>query len=135
MKILVDTCVWSHALRHKSPDKKIIKILAELIQDNRVVIIGSVRQELLSGISDKQQYNILLEQLSCFEDLQLTSEHFIKAAEFCNICRSKGIQGANTDFLICAVAYLANIQIFTIDKDFLNYQKCIPVSLYNTGKI
>ena len=48
MKVLVDTCVWSHALRHKNPDKEQIKKLSDLITDGRSVLIGPVKQELLS---------------------------------------------------------------------------------------
>lgn len=64
-----------------------------------------------------------------FEDIPLTAKHFVQAAEFCNTCRKKGIQGSTTDFLICAVAYLENMAVFTIDKDFLLYKKHLPVEV------
>ncbi len=44
------------------------------------------------------------------------------AAEFFNTCRSNGVQGSNTDFLICAAAANRNYSIFTTDKDFENFQ-------------
>ncbi len=130
MKILVDTCVWSQVLRHKKPNQAFENKLKDLVKDGRIVLIGPIRQELLSGISNESQFELLKEHLSCFEDISLTCEHFIKAAEFSNICRKKGIQGSTTDFLICAVAYLENIIIFTTDSDFKNYKNYLPIKLF-----
>jgi len=127
MKVLVDTCVWSHALRYKNPDKKIIKKLSDLIKDGRAMLIGPIKQEILSGISQIAKFEKLKDILSSFEDVQLISKHFEKAAEFCNTCRSKGIQGSTIDFLICSVANLEDLEIFTIDKDFEYYKKHLPI--------
>ncbi len=130
MKILVDTCVWSQVLRRKNPNRELTNKLKDLIKDGRVSIVGPIRQELLSGISDVKQFKKLNESLSSFEDIPLKSEYFIKAAEFSNICRVKGIQGATTDFLICAVAFLQNLLIFTTDADFKKYKKYLPINLF-----
>ena len=129
MKILVDTCIWSQILRHKSPNPDLAEKLKDLIKDGRVAIIGPIRQELLSGISNVKQFGQLKEVLSSFEDIPLKTEHFEKAAEFSNICRSKGIQGSTIDFLICAVACLEKLVIYTTDKDFENYKKYLPIKL------
>ena len=129
MRVLVDTCVWSQVLRHKNPNLELTKKMKDLINDGRVCIIGPIRQELLSGIPDIRQFNQLKELLSSFEDISLKTEHFLKAAEFTNICRSKGIQGSTIDFLICAVAHSENLIIFTTDNDFENYKKYLSIKL------
>lgn len=130
MKVLVDTCIWSYALRHKNKNFEIDIKLKEIIKDGRLVIIGPVRQEILSGISSETQFESLKEHLASFEDVPLTSSHFVKAAEFSNKCRKKGIQGSNTDFLICSVGYLEKLAIFSTDLDFINYKKYLPVELF-----
>jgi len=130
MKVLVDTCIWSYALRHKNPDLDIEIKLKEIIKDGRLTIIGPIRQEILSGISNKTQFESLKEHLSPFEDMPLSSNHFIKAAEFSNICMKKGIQGSNIDFLICSVAYIENLEIYTKDLDFKNYKEYLPIELF-----
>jgi len=131
MKVIVDTCIWSEALRKKSDsNQKIIQKLTEFIRDVRVQLIGPIRQELLSGIKSVKQFEELKYYLSTFNDLQINTEDYEKAAEFYNICRRNGIQGSNTGFLICAVADSYNLEIFTTDKDFENYQKYIPIDLY-----
>lgn len=127
--VLADTCVWSQILRTKSSNCALADKLKDLIHDGRIVMIGPIRQELLSGISDSTQFSKLKERLSPFEDIPLQSKHFVKAAEFSNGCRSKGIQGSTTDFLICAVAHLENLFIFTVDRDFEKYKKHLPINL------
>ncbi len=129
MKVLVDTCVWSQALRHKRPDKDTIQRLSDLIHDGRAVLIGPVKQELLSGISHADQFEKLKDILSAFEEISLRSIHFEKAAEFCNTCRSRGVQGSTIDFLICAVAHVESLIIFTIDNDFRHFAKHLPIQL------
>lgn len=136
MKVIVDTCVWSQALRrNSSKDLIIIKELTELIKDVRVQLIGPIRQELLSGIKSEKQFAELRYYFSAFPDLPIEALDYEKAAEFYNVCRRKGIQGSNTDFLICAVAFHRDFEIFTIDKDFENYQKYISIKLYKTKDV
>ncbi len=129
MKILVDTCIWSQVLRKKTPNSNLTIQLKDFISDGRVVMIGPIRQELLSGISTPSQFNKLKHTISFFEDIILKTDHFVKAAEFSNLCRNNGIQGSTTDFLICAVANLEKLSIFTVDSDFINYNKYLKIKL------
>jgi hypothetical protein len=68
---------------------------------------------LLSGVSSTTQFKKLSNALTAFEDIDLTTAHFRKAAEFCKLCRGKGVQGSTTDFLICAVAHIERLLILT----------------------
>jgi predicted nucleic acid-binding protein len=134
MMILIDTSVWSLALRKKTlttNEIKVVKELKELIYELRVVTIGPIRQELLSGLSDETKFNNLKEKLISFDDLPLKQEDYEKAAEISNYCRRKGIHGSHIDFLICAAAINYKISIFTTDKDFENYKKVISIPLHN----
>lgn len=55
--VIVDTCIWSLALRGKTPRNiQAAEVLATLIEENRAKIIGSIRQEILSGYSDLARY-------------------------------------------------------------------------------
>lgn len=138
MKVLVDTSVWSLALRRKKaiPDneKKILAHVAELINNSSIVIIGPIRQELLSGISDERQFTRLKEILGSFIDLDITTSDYEKAAEFFNRSRAKGIQGSHIDFLICAVASNNDIPVFTLDKDFTRYAQYCEFQIYKAYK-
>ncbi len=131
MKVLVDTCIWSLALRRKNnANSPYVQELQELINEGRVQIIGAIRQEVLSGIKIAAQFQALKSCLAAFPDLRLCEADFELAAEYFNLLRSKGIQGSDTDFLICAAAVRLGIEIYTTDKDFLNYQAYVPLKLY-----
>ena len=128
MKVIVDTCVWSLALRRKlQASNSIVKKLRDLITDGRVVLIGAVRQEIVSGIKHQKQFEKLRDNLRAFPDLPLNTEDYELAADYFNMCRRNGIQGGNTDFLICATASRRNYEILTIDKDFSNYSQHLPI--------
>ena len=129
MKVIVDTSIWSLVLRRKQPDNRLANILQDLIADGRVIMIGAIRQEILSGIKRQQQYEKLKDNLRAFPDLLLNAEDYELAANYFNICRRQGIQGSNTDFLICAIANRRNYEIFTIDNDFINYSQHLPIVL------
>ncbi len=138
MKVLVDTSIWSLALRRSGAisqkDEALVHELNELINDVRVAIIGPIRQELLSGISSQTQFEALREKLQAFEDLLIKQQDYEQAAVFYNICRKSGIQGSHVDFLICAVAAGREIPIFTSDKDFFLYAKHLNVTIYDVRK-
>ncbi len=131
MKVVVDTSVWSLALRRNTPMDAIsaVNLLRDLITDGRVAMLGAVRQEVLSGIRQTEQFTRLRDYLHAFPNLELTTQDYELAAEFYNTCRSHGIQEANTDFLLCAVAHRRGYSILTTDRDFESFQVYIPVML------
>jgi predicted nucleic acid-binding protein len=132
LSVLVDTSVWSQALRRKEGhDDRVAKELANLIDRYQARIIGPIRQEILSGISDKRQYESLRLKLQAFDDIRIKTEDYEKAAAVHNDCRKRGIQGSHIDFLICAVAYGNGMMIFTLDKDFPRYASVIDLVLHS----
>lgn len=133
MKVLVDTPIWSLALRRKrssGTDASVTSELASLVQDGRVAMIGPIRQELLSGIRESTQFNRLREHLRVFPDTEITSDDYEDAAAFFNRWRAQGIQGSNTDFLICAIAVRNQFSIFTTDGDFTHFSRVLPIVLH-----
>lgn len=131
MQTIVDTSVWSLALRRKTPSDPLPQVLElqRLIVADEVVMLGLIRQEILSGIRNLDQFVRLKSYLQGFLDLQLNTADYETAAEFFNQCRRNGVQGSNTDFLICAVAHRRRYKILTEDQDFKNFQAYIPIEL------
>lgn len=131
MKVLVDTPVWLYALRtHHKEYQHEIKQLASLIGDQRALIIGPIRQEILSGYSDFRKFKRLKEKLAFFENTPIQDSDYELAAEMCNQCRKRGVQGSHIDFLICAVAKRLDVPVFTTDKDFSHYRNIISIKLF-----
>ena len=131
MKVIVDTSVWSLALRRsKDVENEYVKELEELIKEVRAQLIGPVRQELLNGIKSEKQYKVLKKHLRAFKDLAIETEDYELAAEYFNTARKNGIQGSNTDFLLCAISTRRRMPIYTTDNDFINFQSVIPIELH-----
>lgn len=131
MSVIVDTSIWSLALRREGgKGDAFVKELEELIVEMRVQLMGPIRQELLSGIRSEKQYRILRSHLRAFRDLPLETSDFELASEFFNTARKNGIQGSHTDFLICAVSSRSRMPVFTTDKDFVKFQSVLSVSLH-----
>ena len=135
MNVLVDTTVWSLALRRRraSPapkHKAAVTELRELVREMRTRMIGPIRQEILSGIPSASQFRKLRDDLRAFPDLPLETDDYEAAAEFYTLCRRRGVQGSHIDFLICAAAKRRDLAIFTLDKDFNRYSKLLAFELH-----
>jgi len=132
LKIIVDTCIWTLALRNDVENSSdAVRELRKLILDQQVQMVGPVRQELLSGIRSRTQLNDLKNYLSAFPDLPIETQDHELAAEYFNISLEKGIQGSSTDFLICALASRYKMPIYTEDEDFFRFAESIPIMLYD----
>lgn len=132
MQVLVDTSIWSLAMRRSRPTRRReVAELTALIADHRARIIGPIRQELLSGIRHEDQFERLMTRMAAFPDYPLLEVDYVNAARFYNTCRAAGVQGSGTDFLICAVAERAGMAIFTTDADFHQFATHLPIQLHS----
>jgi predicted nucleic acid-binding protein len=136
MIVIVDTPVWSLALRRRPGDLKeseqaLTKALTELIGEGRVELLGAIRQELLSGIREEGQFEKIRRYLRAFQEPLLDAADYEEAARMSNQCRTHGISGSAVDFLICAAAHRHKCAIFTTDQDFQRYASVLPLHLYS----
>jgi len=124
MDVVVDTSIWSLAFRRKvlvPRDQVNRDELAELIRDQWALLIGEVRQELLSGMREPSEFERLRGLLRPVPNAALDVEDFEEAAAIHNACRAAGIAGSPVDFLLCAVAVRRGVPLFTTDGDFERY--------------
>lgn len=89
-----------------------------------------MRQETLCGWRYQHQFEQIRDLLAAFPDKAVARQEYELAAEYFNLCRSKGIQGRHTDFLLCACSDSWNMPLLTKDADFTRYAKYVPVKLY-----
>ena len=132
---LVDTCIWSLALRRNRKDlnpheKYIVFALRDLLVAGKAKTIGPVRQELLSGISSSTLFNDIQEYVESLPDIPLTNDIWTLAAQFFNTCRAAGIATDAIDMTICAAAVSHDVSIFTTDPDFVRYAAVLPLKLF-----
>ena len=98
--------------------------------NGEVVMIGPIRQEVLSGIRRETQFETLRTYLEDFRDTDLIQDDFERAARFFNHCQARGISGTAIDLLICAVGSRLGVSIFTTDTDFFRFTKVLPIRLH-----
>lgn len=131
---IVDTCVWSLGFRRRHPEPSpALDALRKLIRGQEALLIGSVRQEILSGLRELAQFARIREQLRLYPDIPAQMQDFERAGEFDCLCRRRGVTGSPTDMLICAMAERLECDILTTDRDFARYQSVLPVSLHPLG--
>jgi hypothetical protein len=131
---IVDTPLWSLAFRRPpsrlNPRELFLKDkLGELIREGTAVLMGPVRQEVLSGIRDDEKFHVLREVLRALPDPALGIEDYEEAARAFNTCQRNGIAGSDTDFLICALAVRRGWEVLTTDGDFQLYAKRLAFRL------
>ena len=133
--VLVDTPVWSLSLRRRTMDlspaeRRVTQGLYELVQQQRVKLLGPTRQEILSGIRQDSQFLRIRDHLRGFPNVELDANDYEEAARASNHCRSHGIAGSTVDLLMCAVALRHSWQVFTTDRDFSRYATVLPIQLF-----
>ena len=124
MNVLVDTSVWSLALRRKPADlsrheSEVVAQLTYVIKEGRARIVGPIRQELLSGVKTEVQFEALRKALEPFADEPIASDDYEDAARLYNACRSHGLQAGPIDILICSMALKRGWQVFSLDANLI----------------
>lgn len=125
IRLLIDTSVWSEALRRKEKSLNSSETLVRRIIENNdeIVVIGIIIKELLSGITNKKLFSEIKSILTDFSYIETIKEDYIHAAELRNECRQKGINAGSLDFLIASTAIRNKLTLVAYDKDFFNISK------------
>ena len=119
MKILVDTSVWSHALRRKTKIQEKTEFLEELIEnDEEIYLIGIILQEILTSIKKGKLFNEIKDTLKSYKIIEPKIEDYICAAELNTKLIKKGIQCTSIDILIAVICINYNLFLVTFDNDF-----------------
>jgi predicted nucleic acid-binding protein len=133
--VLVDTPLWSLALRRRAIDlnpaeHRLSRSLNALVRQHRVQMLGAIRQEVLSGIREEAQFRKIRDYLRDFPDVDQDLGDYEEAAHMSNQCRRSGIVGSAVDMLICAVALHRGWEIFSTDQDFIQYGRVLPLQMF-----
>ena len=136
--VLVDTPVWSLSLRRKAVDlsdheRRLTQTLYELVRRGQVHVLGSIRQEVLSGIREESQFRRIREHLGDFPNVAVDAGDYEEAARISNLCRRAGVVGSAVDMLMCSLSIRHDWQIFSTDRDFLQYGRVVQIRLMNAS--
>jgi predicted nucleic acid-binding protein len=130
-QVLIDTNIWSTFFRRNKPeDQALRKNIEMLIQENRISMIGPIRQEILTGIRDYNKYLVLKDYLQSFEDEPITTEAYEFGAKIANDCMKNGVAISSIDAIIVSMVALHGFEIYTNDQDFMRYKRIIEFTHY-----
>jgi predicted nucleic acid-binding protein len=131
VNVLVDTSVWSLALRRDAPpDIKEIELLTRCIQREDVLFTtGLIIQELLQGFRGPKQRDRILEHFSSLPLIIPDLTDHIEAASLQMTCRRKGVQIGTIDALLAQLAIEHDLEFLTADRDFSLMARYMPLRL------
>jgi hypothetical protein len=120
MTLLVDTSVWSLALRRdvEAIEPEVQELKDALFGADVVVTTGLVLQELLQGFSGAKAQSRIIERFAALPLLQPDRDDHIGAAALRNSCRQSGVQIGTIDALLAQLAIRHDLTLLTTDKDF-----------------
>ncbi|MFT4243043.1 MAG: PIN domain-containing protein [Acidovorax sp.] len=120
MTLLVDTSVWSLALRRdaQATEPQVHALQDALFGAEVVVTTGLVLQELLQGFIGAKAHSQIIERFSALPLLQPDRDDHIAAAALRNACRQAGVQIGTVDALLAQLAIRHDLTLLTTDKDF-----------------
>ena len=120
MTLLVDTSVWSLALRRDpgSTEPEVQRLKDALLGGDVVVTTGLVLQELLQGFSGPKARAQIIERFAALPLLQPDREDHVLAAELQNTCRRAGIQVGTIDALLAQLCIRHDLTLLSTDRDF-----------------
>lgn len=130
MSLLVDTSVWSLALRRDAPrGGREVEALSAAVERGDVCLTGVILQEVLQGFPSLERTRRLVSHLAPFPLIDLHRGDFVLAAEIRNKCRAKGMAVTTVDAQIAAAAINHRCSLLTTDKDFQGIAKHFPLRL------
>jgi len=120
VKLLVDTSVWSLALRRDSPPDapEVLRLSAALRGGDDLFTTGLIMQELLQGFAGPHAQSSIAERFAALPYLVPDRTDHITAAEVRTACRRSGIRVGSVDSLLAALCIRHDLTLLTADEDF-----------------
>lgn len=120
MTLLVDTSVWSLALRRDAPTSEPeVAALKEALAGSEVVVTtGLVLQELLQGFVAPKARAQIIGSFGTLALVQPDREDHIGAADLRNTCHKAGVPVGTVDALIAQLCIRHELTLLSTDQDF-----------------
>lgn len=134
MTLLVDTSVWSLALRRDSAssEPEVEALRNALEGGDFVVTTGLVLQELLQGFSGPKAHAQIVERFAALPLVQPDREDHVAAAGIRNLCRRAGVQIGTIDALLAQLCIRHQLTLLSTDRDFSLVAKHTALRVWST---
>ena len=132
MTLLVDTSVWSLALRRDAISAAPqVRALRDALEGEEIVVTtGLVLQELLQGFAGPRARRDIIERFAALPLLGPDRQDHIDAAELRNRCRRAGVQLGTIDALLAQLCIRHDLSLLTTDNDFVHAAAHCPLKIW-----
>ena len=136
MSLLVDTSVWSLALRRDGvlTSPEVVALRAALEAGETVVTAGLVLQELLQGFGGPKARQQIVERFAALPLLSPDRRDHIEAADLRNRCRRAGLQVGTIDALLAQLCIRYELTLLTTDQDFSGIARHSTLHIWSPAK-
>lgn len=133
MDLLVDTSVWSLALRRDidAIEPAVRHLRAALESGEGVFTTGLVLQELLQGFHGPKARDAIIERFASLPLLVPDRTDHVEAADLRNTCRRDGIQVGTIDALLAQLCLRHGLLLLTTDRDFELIARHVAIRLWS----
>ncbi|MCZ7562129.1 MAG: PIN domain-containing protein [Burkholderiaceae bacterium] len=132
MTLLVDTSVWSLALRRdgsiNAPEVRALR--DALAGSDAVVTTGLILQELLQGFKGPRAAAAIVERFRALPIIAPERNDHIAAAEVRNSCRRAGVQVGTIDALLIQLCSRHELTLLSTDDDFAHAARHVSFKLW-----
>ena len=134
MNFLVDTSVWSLALRRSEPvaEREVSRLREALFARESIYTTGLILQELLQGFRGPRQRDAILHRFSALPTITPDRDDYIEAAEVRNRCRRNGVQLGTIDALLAQLAIRHELVLLSTDQDFRHAAAHVPLKVWRS---
>ena len=133
MAFLVDTTVWSLALRRdvvvEAPEVRMLK--EALTEGSQIVTTGLVLQELLQGFTGPKAKADIVDRFAAIPLIAPDRADHIAAAELRNTCRRAGVQVGTVDAILAQLCIRHKLSLLSTDNDFRNMARYIELKVWS----
>ncbi len=135
MSLLVDTSVWSLALRRDAPQPgpEVEALRQALLGTDQVLTTGLILQELLQGFAGPNNRDLLLHHYSALAGVQPDRNDHMEAADVRNACRRRGVEIGTIDALLIQLCCRHDLTLLSTDKGFALAAKTIEFRLWRAS--
>lgn len=134
MSLLVDTSVWSLALRRDRPSDlpEVSRLGMAIDRGETLLTTGLILQELLQGFAGASAQQQITERFAAFPMIVPDRRDHIEAAELRNLCRRSGVQVGTIDALLAQLCRRHDLTLLTTDRDFHYISRIVPIAIWST---
>ena len=116
-KVIIDTSAWIESFRPASK-KALQQLVKDIVIQDKVLLPGIIKTELLRGTKNKKEYNLLNQMLTGLTYLAVDENFWERLSSFSFQLFRKGITVPLTDTYIALLCIENEANLLHLDKHF-----------------